>query len=424
VLDAAAGKPVSSVLLPYTEQPGIPLVVADARCVGNEQRIALKQDRFTVRESQAQPQHWPVPILFGPPQGAGMKVLLDGTAEIAAGRCGDAIKLNLGDAGYYRVRYDTAMRDALARGLPGMTPADRINLLGDAWAMVESLRDAPSAYFALADRLAGEDHRRVIDQLIDTITRVHKLERGRPGRAAFQAYARALVRPIFERAGWQAPDGEPVERALMRARLLSILGDLGDDAVIAESKRRFEGFLKDPASLPPALRDPVLHLVGREADRATYETLHGLGRKSKIMSERTLYYSALASALDPALARETLAITLTDEIPNEMARRLIFSVASQGEHANLAVEFVKRHFETLADKFGSTFRATSMSTLMANFSDPARAEELKQFAPAHETSDGRTEAERTRERILADAEFVARQIPAIDEWVRQHKVTP
>jgi hypothetical protein len=25
---------------------------------------------------------------------------------------------------------------------------------------------------------------------------------------------------------------------------------------------------------------------------------------------------------------------------------------------------------------------------------------------------------------LADAEFVARQIPAIDEWVRQHKVTP
>jgi hypothetical protein len=36
----------------------------------------------------------------------------------------------------------------------------------------------------------------------------------------------------------------------------------------------------------------------------------------------------------------------------------------------------------------------------------------------------RTEAERTRQRILANAEFVARQIPAIDEWVRQHRVTP
>jgi aminopeptidase N len=424
VLDATAGKSVGSVLLAYTEQPGIPLVSAQARCVNNEQRIALKQDRFTTRESQTQPQHWPVPILFGPPQGAGTTMLLDGTAEIAAGRCGDAVKLNLGDVGYYRVRYDTAMRNALARVLPAMTPADRINLLNDAWAMVESLRETPPAYFVLADQLAADDHRRVLDQLIDAITRVHKLERGRPGRGAFQAYARALLRPLFERVGWQAADGEPVERTLLRARLLSVFGDLGDDAVIAEAKRRFQVFLQDPASLPPALRDPVLHLVGREADRATYETLRGLGRKSKIMTERTLYYSALASALDPALARETLAIALTNEIPNEMARRLIFSVASRGEHADLAVEFVKRHFETLADKFGSSFRATSMSILMANFSDPARAEELKQFAPAYETSDGRTEAERTRVRILADAEFVARQIPAMDEWVREHKVAP
>jgi len=423
-LDAAAGKSVGSVLLAYTEQPGIPLVVADARCVDNEQRIALRQDRFTARESQAQPQHWPVPILFGPPQGAGTIMLLDGTAEISAGRCGDAIKLNLGDVGYYRVRYDTAMLNALAHGMPGMTPADRINLLNDARAMVETLREAPAAYFVLADQLAGEDHRRVVEHLVDTITHVHKLERGRSGRAAFQAYARALLRPIFERVGWQGADSEPADRARVRGQLLNVLGDLGDDAVIAEAKRRFDAFLQDPASLPSALREPVLHLVGREADRATYETLHGLGRKSKIMAERVLYYSALASALDPALARETLAIALTDEISNEMARRLIFSVASQGEHADLAVEFVKRHFETLADKFGSTFRETSMSTLMANFSDPARAEELKQFAPAYETSDGKTEAERTRERILADAEFVARQLPALDEWVGQHKVTP
>jgi len=423
-LDAAAGKSVGAVLSAYTEQPGIPLVEAEARCVDNEQRIALKQDRFTARESQAQPQHWRVPILFGPPQGAGTTMLLDGTAEIAAGRCGDAIKLNLGDVGYYRVRYDTPLRNALARGLPGMTPADRINLLNDAWAMVETLREAPPAYFVFADQLASDDHRRVVDQLIGSITRVHKLERGRPGRAAFQAYARALLRPIFERVGWQGADSEPAERARIRGQLLNALGDLGDDAVIAEAKRRFDAFLQDAASLPSALREPVLHLVGREADRVTYETLHGLGRKSKIMAERALYYSALASALDPALARETLAIALTDEIPNEMARRLIFSVASQGEHADLAVEFVKRHFETLADKFGSTFRATSMSSLMANFSDPARAEELKQFAPAYETSDGQAEAERTRERILADAEFVARQIPAVDEWVRQHKLTP
>jgi hypothetical protein len=30
-------------------------------------------------------------------------------------------------------------------------------------------------------------------------------------------------------------------------------------------------------------------------------------------------------------------------------------------------------------------------------------------------------AERTRERILADAEFISEQMPAIDEWVRRRR---
>jgi len=421
-LEAASGKAVGSVLLAYADQVGVPLVTADARCVNGEQWIALRQERFRLRD--AQPQRWPVPILLGPPQGKATTVLLDSTTEIPAGRCGDAIKLNLGNVGYYRVRYDAAMQAALARQLPAMAPADRINLLTDAWALIEALRETPSAYFILVDQLAGDDHRGVVEQVTDTLARVDKLERGRPGRAAFQAYARALLRPIFERLGWQGADDESGERASMRVRLVLALGYFGDDAVIDEAKRRFEAFLRDPDSLPSALREPVIHLVGRAADRAVYERLHELGRKSKTDAGRSRYYSALASARDPALARETLAIALTDELPNEMARSLIFDVASHGESPDLAVEFVKRHFETLAAKFGPSFRNTSMPTLMEHFSDLARAEELKQFAPVHETPDGRAEAERVRERILADAEFVAEQIPAIDEWVRRRSITP
>ena len=61
---------------------------------------------------------------------------------------------------------------------------------------------------------------------------------------------------------------------------------------------------------------------------------------------------------------------------------------------------------------------------MANFSDPARAEELKNFAPSYETSGGRMTAERVREQILADADFVAKQMPAIDAWVGRRTPTP
>ena len=54
---------------------------------------------------------------------------------------------------------------------------------------------------------------------------------------------------------------------------------------------------------------------------------------------------------------------------------------------------------------------------MSNFADRTRAAELASFAPVHETSGGRIIAARAQERILTDADFVAQQLPAVDDWI-------
>jgi hypothetical protein len=131
------------------------------------------------------------------------------------------------------------------------------------------------------------------------------------------------------------------------------------------------------------------------------------------------YYYAVASALDPALANETLAIALTDELPSTLVDRLISGVASLGEHPDLAWAFVQANFAALAQKQGPFFRNTFASNLMTNFTDAAHAAELGSFAPVHETSGGRSVAERAQERIMTDADFVALQLPAVDEWMRR-----
>ena len=66
--------------------------------------------------------------------------MLQDRSDIAAGRCGEPVKLNLGDVGYYRVEYDAASRAALAKSMALMAPADRVNLLADSWALVEASR--------------------------------------------------------------------------------------------------------------------------------------------------------------------------------------------------------------------------------------------------------------------------------------------
>jgi aminopeptidase N len=419
-LAAASGKPVAAIASAYTEQAGVPLVVVQATCTGDTQRITLRQERFTIHDPDPKAEHWQVPVVLGTVRaGTSEKLLLDGSAEIALGQCGEAVKVNLGDVGYYRVQYDGALAAALANSIGELLPADRVDLLADTWALVEASRARPAVFLDLVDRLGGDDSRLVWDQVMRAFSRIDHLEWGRPGRDAFHAYARAVLRPVFDRLGFDAVAGEPQDRAILRPRLISMLGSFGDEAILAEANRRFAAYLKDPASLRPDLRGTVTHLVGLNADRATYETLLGLARKTTDTNERVRYYSAAASALDPALAQETLAIALTDELPSTLVGTMISTVASSGEHRYLAWAFVKANFSALAQKQGPSFRNTFASNLMTNFTDAAHAAELASFAPVHETSGGRRVAERSEERIMTDADFVVRQLPAVDEWTKR-----
>ncbi len=425
-LESAAGKPVTGVAASFTEQDGVPLIIAETSCDGDKQRMTLRQDRFVIAPTRSEavwaPRNWSIPVAVGPlnPTRPSQVLLLQGSTEVAAGACGDAIKVNLGDIGYYRVEYGANSRALLAKSLSEMTPEDRLNFVADSWALVQAGRAEPSSYLALIEKLRSDDHRAVWDQVVNALTRLERLARGRSERPALQSFGRAKLRPVFDRLGWDGNGSGDNDDALLRASLISALGEFGDGELLAEARRRFAGFLQDPQSLPSALRDPVIHLVGVGADRASYDTLLALARKTTVTTERLRYYYAAASARDPALARETLALTLTDELPSTIVGGVINAVASSGEQPDLAWDFVQKNFDALAAKQGPQFRDAFIPNFMTNFSDDAHAAELARFAPAQATSGGRVMTARALETIAISADLKTRALPAVDTWIRSH----
>jgi aminopeptidase N len=427
-LESEAGKPVTSIAASFTEQDGVPLILAETGCSGDLQRMALRQDRFVIAPSSARsvwpPRAWQVPIALGPPSATRPPeiLLLEGKSEIAAGSCGEAVKVNLGDVGYYRVEYGPQSRAALTKSLARMAPNDRVNFIADNWALVQAGRTEPPSYLALIEGISSDDHRAVWEQVIGTLTTLDRLARDRAERPALQSYARARLRPLFDRLGWDA-SGSSDDDALLRSSLIRALGEFGDLDVLAEAKRRFAGFLQDPQSLPTALRDAVTHVVGISADRASYDTLIALARKSTVTNERLRYYYAAASARDAKLARATLALTLTDELPNTIVGGMINAVASSGEQPDLAWDFVQANFDALAARQGPSFRDLFVANFMTNFSDDAHAAELKRFAPAQATSGGRVMTARALETIAIAADLKRRALPAIDAWIKSRDRT-
>src|SRR5439155_27141811 len=298
---------------------------------------------------------------------------------------------------------------------------DRVNFLADGWAMVQAGRAEPSSYLALVENVGVDDRRPVWDQIITAFSALNRLSRDRPERPALQRYARAKLRPVFDRLGWDGDGSGDDDNTLLRGSLIWTLGELGDEPIIAEAKRRFARFLSDPQSLPGALRDSVTHVVGITADRATYDTLLALARKSTATNERLRYYYAAAAARDPALAHATLALTLSDEVPGTIVTGLIGSVASAGEQPDLAWDFLQKNYDVFFAKQGPQFRDLFIANFMTNFSDERHAAELAAFAPVQATSGGRAMVGRAQEVIAISADLKARALPAVDAWIKARK---
>src|SRR3954469_937531 len=68
-LESAAGKPVTDIAASFTEQDGVPLIIAETACSGGVQRMTLRQDRFVIapaREGMVwAPRAWSIPIAVG-----------------------------------------------------------------------------------------------------------------------------------------------------------------------------------------------------------------------------------------------------------------------------------------------------------------------------------------------------------------------
>jgi aminopeptidase N len=333
---------------------------------------------------------------------------------------GDTVKANAGDAGYFRVIYEPEMLEKLRLRLNDLPPADRLNLLNDAWAMVVAGRAPATSYLELAQGLKGERTFAIWSQVISTLGFIDALEQDQPGRAAFRDFACHLLQPELKRLTWKARSGEPGTDALLRSQVISALGLFGDMAVITEAQSRYAKFIAKPSSLAADLRSPVLLIAGRYADRATYDQLHELALKAKGTEERQLYYRAMSSAQDPELATLTLSISLGNEtIPQETAY-FPSQVATLGGHSDLAWDFAKHHMKELLSQVEFFRRNSYVPGIMGAYCDAARADELERYVTENVSEDALPKAKETAAGIRLKASVKQRELPGIDKWIASY----
>jgi aminopeptidase N len=425
-LDKTSGRSVSQIVSPWLTQPGYPMIRVTAECVKSKQVVTLEQSRFTLEPAPGNEQQWIIPVgilsTFNPHRPS--YALLDKiTQTFDFPDCWGALNVNANDLGFYRVWYDPDLFAKLLREWDRLSEEERVDVVSDSWAMVISNRSPIATYLTLLESLEGETSYSVWHNILQALITIDRLEQGQPGRAAYQAYVCSLLNPLLERLGWYPNNDEELATKLFRTELIQALSIFGDRAVINQAFERFEQMRKDPNSLTPDLRGAVVAVVGRYSSETVYDQLHQLARDATLLEAKDDYYHAMECALDPKLAEKTLELAISQELSPAESASAFAKVASEGEHADLAWNFVKGRLDLLEKNRSQTLWTVLVPAIVEGMYDRETAEEMLKLSKNRSTDNDLVRTQMAVDLLQARAKLRERLLPDIDDWVKKRAGT-
>ncbi|WP_373987511.1 M1 family metallopeptidase [Duganella sp. BuS-21] len=419
-VEKAAHKPVTAIAHDFTLQPGVPLIrVADAVCKNGKTSVQLTQGEYSKDQESKKPLSWRVPVIAKTVGGAEVRTVVNGgKAGMTLPGCG-AVLVNAGQSGYYRTLYAPKAFAALANGFATLPAIDQLGLLADSWTLGLAGLMPASSFMALADSTPQDAAPQVWQRIAVVLSDLHDSYEAKPEqRAALDRYARARLAPVLARIGWNAGKDEAAPVANLRETLISALGKVGDEGVLAEARRRYAASSTDKDAMPAALRRPILAVIAASADAATWEQLRASAEAEQSSMIKAELYDLLGAARDKALAQRALELALTEQPGATASASIVSHVADS--HPDLAFDFAVAHREQIDKKIDSGSRSRYFPGLGGRSADPAMVGKLrayaKQYLPAEAQGDAKTAIAAIEYRIKVRS----KRLRQIDAWLAKH----
>jgi aminopeptidase N len=423
-------EPVDRIMSSFVNQPGAPVVSLKSQCNEKSATATLSQQRYFADRALFNSKNdelWEVPVCLkeapGGPGGESQNkcVLLTKRQEsLPLPTCLDWVLANAGAKGYYRSGYETEMLQAMSHDMErDMTPAERMILLGNAWAAVRVGRQQIGDFLAFAEGLEADRNRAVMGLLADQIEYISRYLVTETDRDSFERWVRRLLTPAAKDLGWQTKPGESDEQKSLRARILHVLGSAGrDPAVLSEARRLTEEALKNPEAVDRTLVETVFSLAAANGDAALYDRFLEHLRNSRIPEEYYIYLGALSGFSNPQLLERTLEYALTPEVRSQDKLGVIAAVLENGPGEKLAWNFVREHWSEI-DTVNSGFISGEIVAATSAFCDSGMHDEVEEFFSTHKVPVAERTFKQSLERINGCIDLKSQQVPNLAAWLQQ-----
>src|ERR1039458_7627327 len=380
--------PVDKVMRSFVDQAGVPLVTLGAAVPGG---VPVMEQGFSISpDPQAEPcganfeggscvlpmdlpskeaaPLWTVPVCL---RGEGCKVLSSEKGILPDSRAG-FLYADAGDKGYYRTAYTAEQWKAIeanvetgfhpddrrSPGTPGLTPAERIGLLGDKWALMRAgpvftgqgsagqggaVEETVGDFLDLVLALKTDPNASVIDSALSRVDAIEAQIATDAEDERLQGLVRREFGPVYTALGGPAKH-EPYQHAQLRETLFEVLGEAKDPAVLAEAESLTRQLVVGQKPADPTLADAAVLLTTPSGDAETYERMLRAARNAADPDFKRAALDVLTRFQSRALVERTLEFALSGEVRNQDSWVPIALLLERRETQDQAWGFVVRHW--------------------------------------------------------------------------------
>ncbi|XVE97720.1 hypothetical protein REPUB_Repub03eG0043000 [Reevesia pubescens] len=419
-LEEGSGEPVNKLMNTWTKQKGYPVVSVKVK----DQKLEFEQSQFFSSGSHGDGQ-WIVPVTFCCGSYDKKKSFLlqtksethDVTEFFSDGNKSDIahswVKLNVDQAGFYRVKYDeelaTRLRFAIEKKY--LTATDRFGILDDSFALCMACRLPLTSLLTLMGAYREELEYSVLSNLISITYKVGRIAAdARPELMKnINQFFINLFQYSAEKLGWDAKQGESHLDAMLRGEILTALAMLGHEETLTEASRRFCAFLNDRNTplLPPDIRKAAYVAVMQKvnsSNRDGFESLLRVYRETDLSQEKTRILGSLGSCLDQGIVLEVLNFALSSEVRSQDA---VFGLAVSKEGREVGWTWLKDNWDLIVKTYGSGFLITRfVSAVVSPFASFEKAKEVEEFFASRAKASIARTLKQSLERVHINANWV------------------
>ncbi|HEX3473068.1 MAG TPA: M1 family metallopeptidase [Silvibacterium sp.] len=414
-------KPIDKIMESFVAQPGEPILSFNNPTAGS---VSASQQRFFLSPSAKTEtaQTWHVPVCFKSSGSENACEVFSGSQQSLKTPNASFLFANAQGKGYYRSSYPADVYAKIVANVEtGLTPEERISLLGDEWAQVRANKAPVGDYLNLAAAVKDDASGTVVDTALSNVATINSRIAATPEEhEALAAWVRKNFKPALERLGAPSPSDTP-EKKELRATLFGALGNIGKDPeVIAQAKELANQYIADQSSVDATLAQTATAIAAINGDAAFFDKLQKIAETSTNPELQEGDLRMLAEFKDTALEKRSLDYAVSGKVKNQDSVIELLIMLRGADTRDLAWQYIQQNWDKVQAQI-TTMMGGYLVGGTGSFCSAEKRDEVVDFFTTHKVPAAEHALARAKDQINDCIEVRSLQEPNLKTWMASQK---